>query len=337
MSLLFNRLWRYGLALFFVLGLNFFIVQLLPGDPLVHLLGEEAYGHLQGENPRAILALRAKYGLDKPLFERFISSMTDVLCFRLGFSHHYGEPVARILLYRLKWTLVLLCPAFFVASVLGLFLGCLSGRSGSGRWGRNVLDRLMTPLFLTLYSVPAYCLAFLLLLTVASLGNGLPLGGMREVSRGVSLADIWRHMVLPGVVLVLHATAYLYMIMRSTVLRTFGEGYVITALAKGLGATRVLFRHVLINALPPYITALALSFGSIAGGALLVEVVFSWQGMGTLLYDAVLSRDYPILSGCFLLLSLSVIGANMLADVFCLLIDPRIRDARMKRDAWSNH
>lgn len=323
MAFLGAGIWRYGLSILFVLGLNFFIVQLLPGDPLVHLVGEEAYFHLQGRNPQAMIELRAKYGLDRPIHQRFLLSMAQMVRFRLGWSHHYGRPVAEVLLYRLKWTLALLCPALCLSTFLGLLLGCLSGRPG-----RNFADRIMTPLFLTIYAVPAYCLAFLLLLVFAHLGDFFPLGGMRETAygTGVSLWDVWRHMVLPQTVLVLHATAYLYMIMRSTVRQTFREDYVITALSKGLKPKRVLLRHVLLNALPPYVAAVAVNFGFIAGGALLVEVVFSWQGMGSLMYEAVLSRDYPILSGCFLILSLSVVFANVMADIFCAFIDPRIRD-----------
>ena len=323
MGFLRGKIWCYGLSIFFVLGLNFFIVQLMPGDPLVHLVGEDAYVHLQGRNPQAVAELRSKYGLDLPIHERFLSSMGRMVQFRLGWSHHYGEPVARVILYRLKWTLVLLCPALCLAAVLGLFLGCLSGRPGG-----NFADRVMTPLFLTVYAIPAYCLAFLLLLFFAHMGDFFPLGGMRETAQGtgISVWDVWRHMALPQMVLVLHATAYLYVIMRSTVRQTFGEDYVMTALGKGLKPKRVLLRHVVLNALPPYVAAVAVNFGFMAGGALLVEVVFSWQGMGSLMYEAVLSRDYPILSGCFLILSLSVIGANIMADMICALIDPRIRD-----------
>jgi peptide/nickel transport system permease protein len=318
-----HKIWRYGLCIFFVLGLNFLIVQLMPGDPLVHLVGEEAYFHLERTDPQGLADLRAKYGLDRPVLQRFLFSMVRLAQFRLGWSFHYGRPVAQVLLYRLKWTLVLLGPALLLASTLGLFLGCLSGRPGA-----NWIDRMLTPLFLTLYSVPAYCLGFLLLLIFLSFGDFFPLGGMRDPGAGVSMWDLWRHMLLPQTVLVLHATAYLYVIMRSTVRQIFGEAYVITALGKGLKPRRVLMRHVLPNALPSYVTAVAVNFGFIAGGALLVEVVFSWQGMGSLMYEAVMSRDYPILWGCFLVLSFSVIGANALADIFCFAMDPRIRNDR---------
>ncbi len=322
MAFIRGKIWRYGFAVFFVLGLNFFILQLLPGDPLVHVMGEEAYRRLQGQNPEAIKGLRKKYGLERPMHERFLSSMADAVRLRLGWSYHHGESVARIILYRLKWTLALLFPALLVSASLALLLGCFSGRPG-----KNTFDRVMTPLFLTVYSIPTYCLAFLALLISVSLGDYFPLGGMRDAAHGTGLGtcDVLRHMVLPQAVLVLHTTGYLHMIMRSTVRQTFRENHVITALGKGVKPRRILFRHVLLNALPPYVAALFVNFGFIMGGSLLVEVVFSWQGMGTLMYEAVMGRDYPILSGCFLVLSLSVIGANMAADIFCACIDPRIR------------
>lgn len=318
-----GKISRYLLSILFVLSLNFLIVQFLPGDPLVHLVGEEAYIHLQARNPQALAELRAKYGLDRPIHERYLTAMADILRFRLGWSYQYGRPVSHILFYRLKWTLLLLCPTLFLSAVFGLFWGCLCGRPG-----KNLPDRFMTPLFLTIYATPAYCLAFLLLLVFAFSCDFLPLGGMTGSAQTghVSAGDVLRHLALPLCVLTLHTTAYLTIIMRSTVRQAFTEDYVITAVSKGLKPRVVMLRHVLLNALSPFVTAMAINFGFIAGGALLVEVVFSWQGMGSLMYEAVLARDYPILSGCFLILALSVIGANVMADIFSTFIDPRVRD-----------
>ena len=316
-----NTLWRCGLSIFFIVGLNFFIIHLLPGDPLVHLVGEETYFHLQGKDPEALNALRSKYGLDKPVLHRFGAYLARMATFDLGWSRHWGKPVSEIVVYRMGWTLVLLCPAVFLSSLLGLLAACLVSRPG----GRT-MERLTTPFMLTIYSVPTYCLAFLLLALVTSMGNGVPLGGMRTVSgtEVMDLADVIRHMALPSAVLVLHTTAYLYMLMRGSMRRILASDYVLTAVSKGLWPSRIVRVHVLKNALPPYIAAMGVHFGAIAGGALLVEVVFSWQGMGTLMFDGVMARDYALLSGCFVLLSFAVIGANLVADLLCRLIDPRM-------------
>jgi peptide/nickel transport system permease protein len=314
---------RYLLSIVFVLSLNFLIVQFLPGDPLVHLLGEEAYVHLQTRNPLALTELRARYGLNRPMVERYLTAMADILRFRLGWSFQYGRPVSQVLFYRLKWTMLLLVPAVCLSAAFGLFLGCLTGRPG-----KNPVDRVLTPLCLTIYAAPAYCLAFLLLLVFAFSTDLLPLGGMTASSQAghASAGDVLRHLTLPLSVLVLHNTAYLAVIMRGAVRQAFMEDYVVTAVSKGLKPRAVMLRHVLLNALSPFVAAVAINFGFIAAGALLVEVVFSWQGMGTLMYEAVLARDYPVLSGCFLILALAVIGANLMADLFSTFIDPRVRD-----------
>jgi len=138
--------------------------------------------------------------------------------------------------------------------------------------------------------------------------------------------SILHHMALPLFVLTLHGTAYKYMIMRNAVRQELDAPYVLTALARGLTARRVLFGHILKNTLPAYISVVALNIGFMAGGTLLVEVVFSWQGMGTLIYQAVLSRDYPLLSGALMVLCLSVLAANLAADFFYSVSDPRIRE-----------
>ncbi len=318
-----GKISRYLLSIVFVLSLNFLIVEFLPGDPLVHLLGEEAYVHLQTRNPRALTQLRDKYGLNRPIHERYLTAMADILRLRLGWSYQYGRPVSQVLLYRLNWTLLLLVPAVCLSALFGLVLGCLTGRPG-----KNRVDRVMTPLCLTVYATPAYCLAFLLLLIFAFSSDLLPLGGMTASGQTgyMRAGDVLRHLALPLCVLVLHNTAYLAIIMRGAVRQAFTEDFVVTAVSKGLKPWAVMLRHVLLNALSPFVAAVAINFGFIAGGALLVEVVFSWQGMGSLMYGAVLARDYPVLSGCFLILALAVIGANIMADLFSTFIDPRVRD-----------
>lgn len=314
-----TKIYRYLFSVVFILSLNFFIVQFLPGDPLVHLIGEEAYMQLQGR-PQALAELRTQYGLNRPLCERYLITLVDTLGFRLGWSYQYGQPVSQILVYRLKWTLLLLVPAVGLSAVFGLLLGGLAGRPV-----KSHVNRFITSLSLAIYATPAYGLAFLFLLTFAFSNDVLPMGGMTGTGDILAL-DILRHLAIPLSVLVFHNTAYLTVIMRGAVRQVFTEDYVVTAVSKGLKPRVVMLRHVLLNALPPYAAAVAINFGFITGGALLVEVVFSWQGMGSLMYEAVLARDYPVLSGCFLMLAFTVIGANILADLFVAFIDPRVRD-----------
>lgn len=317
------RLVWYLLAFFCVITLNFFLIRFMPGDPLVHLLGEENYQYLYVHEPETLEELKAKYGLDKPLPVQFGIYLANCLKGDFGWSYQYGQPVFKVILFRIKWTLVLLLPAIILAAILGAYLGTLAG----WRKGQKV-DFIFTPVLLFFYTVPTYCFGMLLLLIFAFYLDLFPLGGM--VSGGLSgpsrLVDILWHMCLPLTVLVIHNGAYNYIIMRNSVAQVKTEEFVLTAFAKGLKERRVLFGHIFRNALPPLVTVVALDFGFLLGGALLVEVVFSWQGMGTLIYDAVVSRDYPMLQGCFLVLTFCVILANFLADLVYALIDPRVKE-----------
>lgn len=299
------------LSLLLVVALNFALIHALPGDPLVHLLGEEAYG-LLCDDPAALAVMRADWGLDRPLPAQFLGYVAAVCTGDLGWSAHYGAPVARVMLTRLGWTLVLLVPAVVLSAFIGGWLGALAG------WRRGA-DRALTLPALVLYSVPSYCLGLLLLLAACRWG-GLPLGGM-----GRGGGDWLRHLALPLAVLVIHGSAVDFFIMRHAVRQELGEPYVFNAWSRGLTPSRVLWGHILRNALPPYVNVVALNLGFLVGGALLVEIVFAWQGMGTLMYEAVLMRDYPLLSGCLLLLSVCVILANLGADLLHGRLDPRVR------------
>ncbi len=317
---------RYLVAILGIISLNFFLIHLMPGDPLVHLLGEETYGYLQAQKPQHLEALRVHYGIDGPLFGQYVTYLGHMLKGEFGWSYQYNRPVLEVILYRLKWTLLLLLPALCLSMVLGALLGCLSG----GIRGRTV-DRIVTPLLLAFYAIPVYCLAFLFLLFFAFHTGLAPLGGMTGPSEpgetGVSgIFDILEHMLLPLTVITLHTLAYYSIIMRNSVRQAWAENYVFNAMARGFGDRYILFRHILPNALLPFTTVAAMQFGFLFGGALLVEVVFSWQGMGTLMYEAVRARDYPLISGCFSVIAVCVVLANAAADTIYGLIDPRIKD-----------
>ncbi|MCL6611756.1 MAG: ABC transporter permease [Peptococcaceae bacterium] len=318
-----SRIGRYLAAFLLIVTLNFFLARFMPGDPLIHLLGEESYNYLYVHEPDTLEGVKAQYGLDKPLPVQYCLYLAGCLRGDFGWSYQYGQPVFAVIAFRLKWTLVLLLPATVISVLLGACLGALSG------WekGRRV-DLILTPLFLFFYTLPTYCFGMLLILFFAFSLDLFPLGGM--VSGNISgirrLVNILWHLCLPLIVLVVHNTAYNYLIMRNAVVQVKTEEYVLTALAKGLKERQVLFGHVFKNALPPLVTVVALDFGFLLAGALLVEIVFSWQGMGTLIYESVISRDYPLLQGCFLILAICVMLANFLADVICAFLDPRIKE-----------
>ena len=307
-------LFQHGLALVAVLGLNFALVHMMPGDPLVHLLGEEGYYHLHTRPPADIEKIRKKYQLDAPWLQQFHTHVLHAFQGDLGFSHHHGMPVIQIILPRMAWTLLLLLPAVVLSTLFGGVLGALAGGSPGGP-----VDRLLTPFFLVIYAVPGYCLGLLVLMAMYHL-DWLPVGGIPTGKTGTLL-----YMMMPLGVLVLHATAHKFVIMKNAVLQEIDAAYVMTARSKGLGDGRILFGHVVKNALPPFIAVVAMHLGFMMGGALVVEMVFSWQGMGTLIYDAVLSRDYPLISGAFFIICVSMILFNALADMVHSFLDPRIR------------
>ncbi len=315
---LLQKLLRYSITLLAIIAINFFLPRLMPGDPIANILGEN-YLYASAEH---ILRLRTELGLDLPLYQQFYYYLIDLIHGQWGMSYQYAQPIYDIIVYRMQWTLILMVPSILIGVVAGLFLGSLSG------WNRGKrLDSIITSVLLLLYSTPGYWLAMVAILIFAFYLDILPLYGMlsSESSGLEKIGDMLVHMVLPVAVLSLYKASGSYMIMRGSVVQVSGEGYILTARAKGLGDASILFKHILRNALPPLITVFALDFGSMISGALLVEIVFSWNGMGTLIYDAVLARDYPLLDGCLLAISICVLAANLFADIVYSIFDPRLR------------
>lgn len=312
----------YLVTLATVVGLNFSLIHLMPGDALVHLVGEEGYAHLSVRQPEALARLRAEYGLERPPMVQAAVYLRRLAAGDWGWSYHHGQPVVQVIGRRLAWTLRLLVPAMLVSALVAAWIGALSG------WrSRRRPDRALPALFLGLYAVPAYGLGMILVLVAARWDLAAP-GGM--VGPSGEFGAVWAPLALPMTLLVLHGTAYKYMIMRHLVRHEIDAPYVLTALSKGLGPRRVLFGHLARNVLGPYGTVVALNLGFMVGGTLLVEVVFSLQGMGTMIYQAVLARDFPLLSGALLALALSVLAANAAADIFQAIIDPRIREGEAR-------
>jgi peptide/nickel transport system permease protein len=291
---------------------------MMPGDPFISLLGEEVYYR----SPELVAQLKAQYGLDQPLRDQYLSYLHNLVQGNLGYSFHYSQPVWDVIAYKMKWTIVLLIPSVILGAILGIVIGSLAG------WRRGSrMDTGITSLFLFVYSMPHYWLAMLFVLIFAFyLGifplSGITAGGLDGLAK---LRDVLWHMALPVFVLTIFGATYNFFIMRSSVVQISGEGFVLTARAKGLRERDVLFKHVLRNAMLPLVTVIALDFGFMVSGALLVEIVFSWGGMGTLVYDAVLARDYPLLHGSFLVVAVCVLAANFLADVIYAVLDPRVR------------
>lgn len=303
---------RYLIALFVIFTLNFFIPRAMPGDPLANLLGEDYV-----IDEASLADLRAELGLDRPLPVQFLRYWSEILRLDLGYSFRFHDRVTHVIGARLPWTLLLVGSSILLGACMGTLLGAFSG------WSRASLkNRTGTVLFLSVYSMPPFFLSLLLLYVFAFRLGWFPLKG---VYASGEWTDILRHFFLPVMSLTLYLAARYYLIMRGSVIQERDKAYVLYARAKGLFGRRILFRHVFKNASLPIVTLIALDFGFIFSGALFVEIVFSMNGLGTLIYDALLARDYPVLQGIFLIITVMVVVANAAADAVYPLIDPRVR------------
>jgi peptide/nickel transport system permease protein len=317
-----RRLATAGVTIALIVILNFVLFRMMPGSPERVLLGR-----MPGVTQQVLEGTRARWGLDKPLFpDQFVAYVASTLQGDLGFSYTArGRPVTDVLAQRLGPTLLLFGLGEILAIFFGLILGAYSG------WRRGgIVDYLGNGLSLILYSTPYFVLGMALLLIFAVELGWFPTFGMVEVGKAYTgpldqLIDLGRHLALPLATVSLGLVGQYAILMRSSVIETMSEDYITTARAKGMSDGRILRRHALPNALLPTVTLIAINLGYVVAGAITVEVVFNWPGLGTLTVDALVGRDYPVLQGVFLLLSVSVVFANLLADLLYGLLDPRVR------------
>jgi peptide/nickel transport system permease protein len=315
-----------------VVVFNFLLFRILPGDPVKLII------HSPRMTREAQDRIRASFGLDKPVWldaqrlregdllgafdSQFTAYLRNLLRGDLGISFASRQDVAEILSERVWRTVVLVLGGDVIAIVVGMTLGMVAAWRRGTRLDAGIL---LSALFS--WALPTFFLGIILL--VLARGR-LPVGGM--VTPGLKPADglaywldVGRHLILPTLTMAIVYTGEYVMIMRSGVMEVLAEDYILTAKAKGLSTVRALRDHALKNAMLPMVTMIALTFGYTVGGAIQVETVFSWPGIGRLMYEAVQKRDYPVLQGSFLLLAVSVIVANLLAELLYSVLDPRVR------------
>lgn len=303
---------RYLASFILIIVINFTLPRLMPGDPVKNLIGEDVY-----VSEKVLEELRAELGLDKPLYEQFASFLSDLMHLDLGYSYHLHAPVAEILLDRLGWTLLFVGVSVVIGALLGSLLGAFAGWKPERRTSR------ITGLAFVVFScTPPYFLA-LLSLYLFSFKLGLfPSKGFYD---SPEIRSVLHHLFLPISVMSVFSASRNFLVMRGSIIQEKEQLYALYARAKGLKDTGILFRHVIKNASLPVITLLALDFGFLFSGALFIEIIFSLNGMGTLIYGAIMGKDYPLLQGAFLIIALTTLLANMLADLLYALIDPRVR------------
>ncbi len=303
-------------TIFVAITINFFLFRVLPGNAVSDL------SRVPHATPQLRHALSVEFGLDKPKWEQYLIYIRNLLHGNMGISFAYQQPVSHLLIADLKNTIPMVTVGTFAAIVVGVTSGVLSA------WRRgSPPDHVSTTLAIFAYAFPTQWLGLMLLILFAGV---LPAGGMtNQFLFGPEpfwqhLGDIAQHMILPAATLMLTAYGSYTLVVRSSMLETLGEDYVLTARAKGLPPRRIVLRHALRNALLPMVTLIALDLGFIVGGAVLIEVIFSWPGIGLAMYTAIGQRDYPMLQGGFLILTVSVILLNFLADLVYFRLDPRI-------------
>lgn len=302
-----------------VVVLNFVLVHAAPGDPVETIAGASG-----GMSPELMAELRTRYGLDKPLPVQLGVYLAKVGQGDLGFSYFFNLPVSDMILERVPATLLLVLTSVLLAFVVGTALGVLSSRKPNG-----VLSQFITVLSLVGFAAPIFWVGIMLVILFASVWPVLPVAGMRAIdATGGGLADVLdvaRHLVLPALTLSLVYLAQYSRLARSSMLDVLGSDFIRTARAKGLAERVVLYKHALRNGLLPVVTVLGLQFGNVLAGAILVETVFNWPGLGRLAFESVLRRDYPTILGVLLFSSMVVVVMNQVTDLCYRLIDPRIK------------
>jgi len=321
------RVAQYLVTVFIVLSLNFFLPRLMPGDPLSYLTGDPGTDMPVVMSEEVRQRLLAYYGLDEPLVQQYRDYLVNLARGDLGWSIYYNAPVSSVLLGSFKWTLLLMGTATVVYTTLGILLGALS----AWRRGTKTDIGLLVSVF-SFGSWPPFFLAMLLIIFLSVRLGAFPIGGARslvgsQASGWKRAADVVYHLFLPCLTLVLTHLSGVYLLVRNATLGVLGEDYIQTARAKGLRERDVLLRHALPNALLPIITMIAMRFGFLMMGTMFVEVVFAYPGMGTLIYEACITRDYPLLQGAFLLTMAFVMLFNLAADLLYARLDPRVKRA----------
>jgi peptide/nickel transport system permease protein len=297
---------------------NFLVIHLAPGDIVDVLAGEAG-----AANAEYAAALRERFGLDQPLVIQMLRYVYEVGQLDLGYSFHYSQPVLTLILARLGPTLLLMGTSLLIALVWGVLLGALAAARRN-----SLIDEIVSFVALLAYATPVFWIGLMMTVLFAVKLQWLPTGGMYDAAAGLTgfrhVLDVAHHIVLPAVTLSLFYFAVYTRLMRASMLEVFGMDFVRTAFAKGLPKWKITYKHVLLNAVLPIVTMAGMHFASLLGGAVLVETVFGWPGLGRLTYDAVFQRDTNMLLGILLLSSIVIVIVNFLVDLLYAWLDPRI-------------
>jgi len=316
---LFRKFLQSLVTVFIVIIMNFFLFRIMPGDPIRVLIRSPKI------SSEALERVREQFGLNESRLVQFWYYIRDLAAGDLGTSFNYRQPVIDVIVERIPATVLLVGTATVLSIVIGVILGVILA------WKRgSKLDIIGLSTSLILYSMPTFWVAIIMVMVFAVHWQIFPLGGMGMP--GTYYSSIWaelasnlRYLFLPAVTFALILIGEYVLIMRSSLLEVLREDYMLTARAKGVSERNLLRKHAMPNAMLPVVTLIAINLGFIVGGAIQIETVFSWPGLGRLMYAALTNRDYPVLQGLFLLITIAVIAANFCADILYRYLDPRVK------------
>lgn len=308
-------------TLYGVVTFDFLLFHVLPGDP-VRMLARS--GHL---TPAAVASITKLYGLDRPLAAQYVIYLRDLLRGQLGISFTFREPVSTLLGQYLGNTVLLLAGATVLTIVLGVLAGVIAANRRGGRYDSSAVTASVIG-----WALPTFWTSMILLFVFAFWIRAFPSFGSQTPNAVYSspwlrIEDIASHLVLPTLTFVLVNIAQFVLVARASVIEVLAEDFMLTARAKGLAPRRILWRHAVRNALLPVVTSSALLIGLVVSGAIEVETVFSWPGIGLLVYNSVLGRDYPVIEAAFLVFAITVLLVNFASDLLYQVLDPRVREA----------
>lgn len=306
------------LTIIFSFCITFFIIRYAPGNPMKVLAGTD------NPNPELIEHLTIKYGLDKPIPVQFVNYVKNILKGDLGHSYMSNEPVTKLIKEKVFPTILLTLTSSILAVVVGTFLGVYAARKVG-----TIFDRVMCGLSYFIDATPGFWLGLIFILIFSSTLKILPTSGMYDLrieNQGFAhVLDVIKHMILPVSTLTIIQIPLYFRISRSSVLQTMSEDFIMTLRATGMKESQIFNKYVLRNAIIPTITMFSLSLAFTISGVALIEIVFAWPGMGRLIMDAIMKRDYPLLTGIYLTISISICIVMIITDIVYALVDPRIR------------
>jgi peptide/nickel transport system permease protein len=312
------RVAQYALVLWVAATINFALPYLAPGDPVDYLY----VGPIQGLTEEQLAQIRTGYGLDRPILEQYAGFWTGLTRGDLGTSVAHNRPVVDLLLERLPWTLALIGLGVLGATVLGIALG-----AAAAWWRGRRRDIGLVTGVLAVDSMPSFWIGMMLIAVFAVQLGWFPSFGATEITAGgaAAIGEMLRRLVLPVVTITLAIFGSIFLLTRAAMVSVLDEPFVRLARAKGVSERQIALRHALRNALLPVFTNVTVMVGALLSSLVVVETVFAYPGLGRLIYEAVTARDYPLLQGAFLLITVGVIVLNLLADLTYPLLDPRVR------------